>query len=122
MWYNLNMREKPISPEPLVAYISMEIALENNIKTYAGGLGVLAGDILCAAADLKFPMAGVTLFNRSGYFKQIIDKDGEQAASPENQPKRRVISPEASSHPKKITNPITISPRSRKCRIMTRRT
>lgn len=65
---------------PLVAYISMEIALENNIKTYAGGLGVLAGDILRAAADLKFPMAGITLFNRDGYFKQVVSKDGAQLA------------------------------------------
>jgi len=64
--------------EPLVAYISMEMALENKIKTYAGGLGVLAGDILRAAAELKFPMVGITLFNRSGYFKQDLDKDGGQ--------------------------------------------
>lgn len=61
-----------------IAYLSMEIALENNIKTYAGGLGVLAGDILKSAAGKKFPMIGVTLLNRHGYFKQKINKSGAQ--------------------------------------------
>lgn len=77
------MVKKIILPEPLVAYISMEIALENDIKTYAGGLGVLAGDILRAAAELKFPMVGITLFNRDGYFKQSINAYGEQDALPD---------------------------------------
>lgn len=67
-------------PEPRVAYISMEIALENKIKTFAGGLGVLAGDILRSAVNLGFPMVGVTLFNRDGYFKQTISEKGEQKA------------------------------------------
>jgi len=61
-----------------IAYLSMEIALENNIKTYAGGLGVLAGDILKSAAEKKFPMIGVTLLNRYGYFKQKINNSGAQ--------------------------------------------
>lgn len=61
-----------------VAYLSMEIAIENNIKTYAGGLGVLAGDILRSATEKKFPMVGITLFNRQGYFKQKIKSDGTQ--------------------------------------------
>ncbi|MEI6529252.1 MAG: alpha-glucan family phosphorylase [Candidatus Falkowbacteria bacterium] len=61
-----------------VAYLSMEIALENNIKTYAGGLGVLAGDILKSAAGKEFPMLGISLINNEGYFKQIINKHGEQ--------------------------------------------
>lgn len=62
----------------LVAYLSMEIALENNIKTYAGGLGVLAGDVLRSAARKKFPMAAVTLINKQGYFKQKISSAGNQ--------------------------------------------
>jgi len=61
-----------------IAYLSMEIAIENNIKTYAGGLGVLAGDILRSAATKKFPMIGVTLINRQGYFKQKINSLGTQ--------------------------------------------
>lgn len=61
-----------------VAYLSMEIALENNIKTYAGGLGVLAGDILRSASEKKFPMVGITLLSSSGYFKQKISLSGKQ--------------------------------------------
>jgi len=61
-----------------VAYLSMEIALENNIKTYAGGLGVLAGDILKSAVEKKFPLVGITLLNNQGYFKQKINTTGTQ--------------------------------------------
>lgn len=61
-----------------IAYFSMEIALENDIKTYAGGLGVLAGDTLRSAADLDLPMLGVTLLNDLGYFKQKIGKNGQE--------------------------------------------
>lgn len=61
-----------------VAYFSLEIALENELKTYAGGLGVLAGDLLRSAANLKFPMVGLTLLNRQGYFKQVLTSSGEQ--------------------------------------------
>lgn len=80
---NASQINNACQPEPLVAYFSMEIALENNIKTYAGGLGVLAGDILRCAADLRFPMVGITIFNRDGYFKQVIKKNGEQEAHPD---------------------------------------
>ena len=45
--------------EPRVAYFSMEIALRSQIGTYAGGLGVLAGDTLRSAADLSLPLVGV---------------------------------------------------------------
>ena len=65
-----------------IAYFSMEIALESNIKTYSGGLGVLAGDILRSAADLKLPMLGVTLLSKYGYFDQKINKEGKQEAYP----------------------------------------
>lgn len=61
-----------------IAYFSMEIALEYNIPTYAGGLGVLAGDTLRSAADLAMPMVGVTLVSRAGYFQQKIDSIGRQ--------------------------------------------
>jgi starch phosphorylase len=63
---------------PAIAYFSMEIALEPQIPTYAGGLGVLAGDILCSAADLEVPMAAVTLLHRKGYFQQRLDATGWQ--------------------------------------------
>lgn len=61
-----------------IAYFSMEIALESAIKTYSGGLGILAGDTLKSAADLRLPMIGVTLLNDQGYFKQKINEKGEQ--------------------------------------------
>ena len=62
---------------PRVAYFSMEIALRNEIPSYAGGLGVLAGDTLRSAADLRLPLVGVTLVSRAGYFRQQITDDGQ---------------------------------------------
>lgn len=67
---------------PRVAYFSMEIALENDIPTYSGGLGVLAGDTLRSAADMGLPVIGVTLASRSGYFRQRI-VDGAQLEEPQ---------------------------------------
>ena len=64
--------------ESRVAYFSMEIALCSEIPTYAGGLGVLAGDTLRAAADLGLPLVGVALVSRAGYFRQEIGADGSQ--------------------------------------------
>lgn len=67
---------------PRVAYFSMEVALRNEIPTYAGGLGVLAGDTLRSAADLRLPLVGVSLVSRAGYFRQEIDADGRQIEQP----------------------------------------
>jgi len=61
-----------------IAYFSMEIALRADIPTYSGGLGVLAGDTLRAAADCELPMVGVTLASTRGYFRQQIDASGWQ--------------------------------------------
>lgn len=61
-----------------VAYFSMEIALEDHIPTYAGGLGVLAGDTIRSAADLQIPMVAVSLAHRKGYFRQCLDDSGWQ--------------------------------------------
>jgi starch phosphorylase len=61
-----------------VAYFSMEIALEPEIPTYSGGLGVLAGDMLRSGADLGVPMAGITLIHHRGYFRQRLDAWGNQ--------------------------------------------
>lgn len=65
-----------------VAYFSMEIALEPGMPTYSGGLGVLAGDTLRAAADLKVPLVAVTLLYRKGYFCQRLDASGWQREEP----------------------------------------
>ncbi|MDO8263814.1 MAG: alpha-glucan family phosphorylase [Gallionella sp.] len=64
--------------EPRIAYFSMEIALRNEIPTYAGGLGVLAGDTVRSAADLELPMVAVSLVSHAGYFRQEIDAQGRQ--------------------------------------------
>jgi len=64
--------------QPTVAYFSMEIGLDPAIPTYSGGLGMLAGDSLRAAADLKLPMIAVTLVHRRGYFYQRLDAEGNQ--------------------------------------------
>ena len=67
---------------PLIAYFSMEICLDQAIPTYSGGLGVLAGDTLRSAADLKLPVVGVTLLHRKGYFRQQLDAAGNQSEGP----------------------------------------
>lgn len=62
----------------LVAYFSMEIAIQPAMPTYSGGLGVLAGDTLRSAADLGVPLVAFTLAHRKGYFQQHLDLSGEQ--------------------------------------------
>ena len=68
----------------IVAYFSMEIAITPAMPTYSGGLGVLAGDTLRAAADMGLPLVAVTLAHRKGYVKQRLDANGVQ--SEEDQP------------------------------------
>lgn len=67
---------------PQIAYFSMEIAIDPAIPTYAGGLGILAGDTIRAAADLAVPMVAVTLVHRRGYLKQRLDDSGWQLEEP----------------------------------------
>jgi starch phosphorylase len=62
-----------------IAYFSMEIGLHPAVPTYAGGLGMLAGDTVRSAADLHVPMVGVTLLHRKGYFFQRLDASGWQS-------------------------------------------
>jgi starch phosphorylase len=69
-------------PGAYVAYFSMEIGLAPDVPTYAGGLGVLAGDTLRTAADLGVPMVGVSLVHRKGYFHQRLDATGWQIEEP----------------------------------------
>src|SRR6476661_176552 len=70
------------SVKRFVAYFSMEIALENAMPSYSGGLGVLAGDTIRAAADLRLPMVAVSLLYRRGYFAQHLSEDGSQTEEP----------------------------------------
>ena len=64
-----------------IAYFSMEIALSPALPTYSGGLGMLAGDTLRSAADTGAPMVAVSLVHRQGYFRQALDKSGQQTES-----------------------------------------
>ena len=68
--------------ERSIAYFSMEMALEPGMPTYSGGLGVLAGDTVRSAADLRIPMVAVTLIHRKGYFYQRLDSSGWQTEEP----------------------------------------
>jgi len=68
--------------EPRIAYFTMEIGLRDDMHTYSGGLGVLAGDTVRSAADLNIPFVAVTLISKKGYFNQDIDEDGHQIESP----------------------------------------
>lgn len=54
----------------------------NEIPTYSGGLGVLAGDTIRSSADLKLPLVAVTLVSKKGYFRQKITKEGKQIEHP----------------------------------------
>ncbi|MEJ2492575.1 MAG: alpha-glucan family phosphorylase [Desulfuromonadales bacterium] len=65
-----------------IAYFSMEIGLTTEIPTYSGGLGVLAGDTIKSAADLKLPLVAVTLISRKGYFRQTFNEAGWQQENP----------------------------------------
>jgi starch phosphorylase len=56
----------------------MEFAVDAGLPIYSGGLGVLAGDHLKAAADLGLPLVGIGLFYRGGYFVQGLDAEGRQ--------------------------------------------
>ncbi len=71
-----------LTKEPKIAYFSMEIGIHNDIPTYSGGLGVLAGDTIRTASDLKIPMVAVTLLCKKGYFIQEIDEHGRQKEQP----------------------------------------
>jgi starch phosphorylase len=76
---------------PTIAYFSMEIALDPNMPTYSGGLGMLAGDTLRSAADLAAPLVAVTLVYRKGYFRQYLDPSGQQTEQPQQWEPERTL-------------------------------
>jgi glycogen phosphorylase len=77
-----------------VAYFSMEFMLSEVLPIYAGGLGNVAGDQLKAASDLGVPVVGVGLLYQQGYFRQVIDHDGnQQALFPYNDPGQLPVTP-----------------------------
>lgn len=62
---------------PRVAYFCMEYGLQSDFKTYAGGLGILAGDHLKGAKDLNLPLVGIGLKWKQGYTEQLVDENGK---------------------------------------------
>jgi starch phosphorylase len=75
-----------MQPGEVIAYFSMEVAVHADVPTYSGGLGVLAGDMLRSAADLRAPIVGVTLLHREGYLRQELDETGWQVERPVDWP------------------------------------
>jgi len=69
---------EPFLANTHIAYLTMEIALREEIHTYSGGLGVLAGDTARSCADLRIPVVFVSLISRKGYLRQTIDAAGAQ--------------------------------------------
>ncbi|MEG1544102.1 MAG: glycosyltransferase family 1 protein [Tannerellaceae bacterium] len=79
------MNVKPDDQRPSVAYFSMEYGLTHVLKTYSGGLGVLAGDYLKEASDSNVNLCAVGFLYRFGYFTQALAMDGQQVANYEAQ-------------------------------------
>ncbi len=76
----------------LVGYFSMELGLDEKMPTYSGGLGVLAGDTIKSAADLRVPLVAVSLVHEKGYFYQTIN-DGLQGELPVDWKKEGILKP-----------------------------
>jgi hypothetical protein len=68
---------KKADKEERVAYFCMEYGLHEDMRIYAGGLGILAGDLLKTAYDLDKPLIGIGILWRQGYTRQLINKDGQ---------------------------------------------
>ena len=74
------MDVEPDKNRPSVAYFSMEYGLNQVLKIYSGGLGMLAGDYLKEASDSNVNLCGVGFLYRFGYFTQSLSMDGQQIA------------------------------------------
>lgn len=76
----LKAASEVLTPEKPIAYFSTEYGITESVPIYSGGLGVLSGDHLKSASDLRIPLIGIGLLYREGYFKQEIDEQGRQVA------------------------------------------
>ena len=61
-----------------VAYFCAEFAIDNDLPTYAGGLGILAGDYMNAAAQMHFDTIGIGILYKGKSFVQHITADGKE--------------------------------------------
>lgn len=90
-WFQQNYPKTSLT---CVAYFSMEFMLSEALPIYVGGLGNVAGDQLKSASDLGVPVMAVGLLYAQGYFRQEIDKYGnQQAFFPYNDPAQLPITP-----------------------------
>ncbi len=94
-WY---AQEHPDALAGPVAYLCAEFGIHHKLRTYSGGLGVLAGDHVKAASDLGIPLVAVGLLYRRGYFQQAVDHEGYQQhtyipVEIERRPLRAVLHP-----------------------------
>jgi starch phosphorylase len=95
-WYQRIARERE---GLVVAYFCAEFGITESLHIYSGGLGVLAGDHLQSSSELGFPLIGVGLMYREGYFRQTLTADGwQQEQYPvndlPNMPVKRVARPD----------------------------
>ncbi len=70
----------PLQSNDLIAYFCAEFGFHESLPIYSGGLGILAGDHCKGASDLRLPFVAVGLLYRQGYFRQTIDREGNQTA------------------------------------------
>ena len=92
----------------MIAYFSMEIGIDPQVPTYAGGLGVLAGDTVRAAADLGLPFVAVTLLHRHGYVHQRLDSTGRQREEPATWSVQRTLEPLAARVTVSLNNRLVV--------------
>ena len=101
-----------------LAYFSMEFGLGEALPIYAGGLGILAGDYLKTASDLGLPVVGVGLLYQEGYFRQMIDANGQQLAIyPYNEPSTLPIQPMRTATGEWLHIPLNLPGRQLKLRV-----
>ena len=79
------MDVEPDKNRASVAYLCMEYGLNQVLKIYSGGLGILAGDYIKEASDSNVDMVAVGFLYRYGYFTQTLSMDGQQIANYEAQ-------------------------------------
>jgi len=75
-WSNFGATD--LSTDNPVAYFCAEFGVHNSLPLYSGGLGILAGDHLKSASDLRLPLVAIGLLYRYGYFVQRLRSDGWQ--------------------------------------------
>ncbi|HDN26900.1 MAG TPA: alpha-glucan family phosphorylase, partial [Thioploca sp.] len=85
---------KQLAEDDLIAYFCAEYGFHESVPIYSGGLGILAGDHCKTASDMRLPFVAVGLFYHKGYFSQLIDGEGNQIATyNQNEPCHLPISP-----------------------------